>query len=201
MDTIIIRLFLIVTLVLFLLGLIIPILIIKKNGNDPRGSTNGSSFLTKLTSISSIAWLIYIIFYLTLENYIFNFWAIEVLKCDFCIIVGIIIICMSFVIEFLGLKELGINFRIGFPKEETKLITSGIYQIMRNPIVFGIYLLLFGSFLVLPTLISIILFFANLITFNSKVIDEEEFLLIGFGEKYEEYKLKVGRYFPLKIKK
>lgn len=47
-----------------------------------------------------------------------------------------ILIIIGFVFEILKIKELGINFRIELPKGETELITSGLYRVMRNPIVF-----------------------------------------------------------------
>jgi len=72
---------------------------------------------------------------------------------------------------------------------------------MRNPIVFGVYLLILGSFFIIPTILSLLLFIINLITFNSKVKDEEKFLLKQFGENYVNYKMKVRRFFPLLKKK
>ena len=72
---------------------------------------------------------------------------------------------------------------------------------MRNPIVIGVYLLVFGSFLIIPTMISLIFLIANIITFNSKVRNEERFLAIRFGEEFEKYSKKVGRYTPFSLRK
>ena len=100
-----------------------------------------------------------------------------------------------------GTIALGINFRIELPKEDTTLITTGIYRLMRNPIVMGVYLLIFGSFLIIPTIISLIFLIANIITFDSKVRDEEKFLAKRFGEDLNIYIKKVGRYLPFSMRK
>ena len=70
---------------------------------------------------------------------------------------------------------------------------------MRNPIVMGVYLLVTGSFLIIPTIISLIFLIANILTFDSKVRDEEKFLAKRFGEKYKNYSTQVGRYLPFSI--
>lgn len=201
MDILITKIFFMIAITLYLIGIIIPIILIKRDGKDPHGTHQGSSFLTRLSSFMIFAWLFYIILYLIIGKNVLYFWVINLLINDFINITGIIISSFSFIIEFLGLIQLGKNFRIEFPREETDLVTSGIYKITRNPILLGMYLLLIGSFFILPTFISLILFFANLITFNSKAIDEEKYLLQRFGQKFEEYKSKVGRYLPFKFRK
>ncbi len=72
---------------------------------------------------------------------------------------------------------------------------------MRHPIVFGIFILFIGNFLIIPNLFILIITIFNIITFNSKVRDEEKFLSTRFGDVYEDYKLKVRRYLPFKIGK
>ncbi len=110
-------------------------------------------------------------------------------------------ISVGFLFEILGIIALGINFRIELPIDETELITSGIYKTMRNPIVFGIFLLVTGTFLIIPTGIALLICIFNILTFNAKVIDEEKFLLRRFGEKYRSYRNEVGRYLPFVLKK
>ncbi|MDX1798487.1 MAG: isoprenylcysteine carboxylmethyltransferase family protein [Candidatus Lokiarchaeia archaeon] len=119
---------------------------------------------------------------------------------DVSIIIGMIMILLGFLFEIFGIVALGTNFRIELPTDDTELVTSGIYRIMRNPIVFGIFLLVIGSFLIIPTLFVLLICIFNIITFNSKAIDEEKFLLQRFGENYNNYMNKVGRYLPFKIK-
>ena len=72
---------------------------------------------------------------------------------------------------------------------------------MRNPVVFALYLMLIGSFLIIPNIILMFIVIVNIITFESKIRDEEKFLSKRFEKKYETYRNKVGRYLPFKLKK
>jgi protein-S-isoprenylcysteine O-methyltransferase Ste14 len=200
-ESIFIRSFFIVIIILFLIGMFAPMVIIKKKGSDPHGIHEGASLLTRLTPLTIFSWLIYIIIFIINDSIILHFLAFEVLVSDKVFINVIIIIFLGLILDVWGTAALGTNFRIELPKEETRLITTGIYRLMRNPIVMGVYLLIFGSFLIIPTMISLIFLIANIITFDSKVRDEEKFLAKRFGEKFEKYSKKVGRYFPFSITK
>ncbi|MFX1237715.1 MAG: methyltransferase family protein [Promethearchaeota archaeon] len=196
MDSIIIKWFLISLIFFFLVGTIIPMVFVKKKGKDPHGTHLNASILTRLSLISILMWDIYLILFLLIDDIIGNFLALKFLNQDFLIIFGMILVFISSVFEILGMTTLGENFRIELPKEETELITRGIYRIMRNPIVFGVFLILVGSFFMIPTIPFLIICVFNVITFNSKVKDEEKFLIKKFGEKYLKYKQEVGRYCP-----
>jgi len=173
--------------------------LVKKSGKNPHGSHEGSLLLTRLSSVSIFLWLGLIILYIFLNRIIENLWLMNFLSNDISIIIGMIMISLGFLLEILGIIALGINFRIELPTDDTELITSGIYRIMRNPIVFGIFLLMIGSFLIIPTVIVLFVCIFNILTFNSKAIDEERFLLQTFGEDFKNYLNKVGRYLPFRI--
>ena len=195
------RYFFIIIIVLFLIGMFAPMVLIKKKGIDPHGTHEGASLLTRLTSITIFSWLIYNILYIISPLTVLRFLVFEWLVSDIFILIGIVIIFLGLILDLWGTIALGINFRIELPKEDTTLITTGIYRLMRNPIVMGVYLLIFGSFLIIPTIISLLFLIANIITFDSKVKDEEKFLAKRFGEKFERYSKKVGRYLPFSIRK
>jgi len=182
---------------IYIMGFLVPVMIIKKKGKDPHGTHEGSSILTRFSSISIGLWFLYLILFIIFGDLISSFLYIPIFNSDIFIIIGMILMSVSFIFELLATLYLGYNFRIELPKEDIELITSGIYRIMRNPIVFGLYLLILGSFFIIPTIINLLLFIINLITFNSKVKDEEKFLLKAFDEEYMHYKIRVGRYFPL----
>ncbi len=172
---------------------------VKKSGKNPHGTHEGSLLLTRLSSVSIFLWLGLIILYIFLNRIIENLWLMNFLSYDISIIIGMIMISLGFLFEIFGIIALGINFRIELPTDDTELITSGIYRIMRNPIVFGIFLLVIGSFLIIPTVIALLICIFNILTFNSKAIDEERFLLQAFGEDFKNYLNKVGRYLPFRI--
>ena len=196
---IIIKIFFITVIIFFLIGLFTPMVIIKKKGKDPHGTHEGTSLLTRLTPFTIFPWLTYIILFVIDGKTILNFLVFEFLISDVFIFIGIIIISLGLLIDLWGTIVLGTNFRIELPKEEISLITTGIYRLMRNPIVMGVYLLLFGSFFIIPTVLSMIFLIANVLTFDSKIRDEEKFLAKRFGEEYKNYRIKVGRYLPFSI--
>ena len=196
---IIIKIFFITVIIFFLIGLFAPMVIIKKKGKDPHGTHEGTSLLTRLTPFTIFPWLTYIILFVIDGKTILNFLVFEFLISDVFIFIGIIIISLGLLIDLWGTIVLGTNFRIELPKEEISLITTGIYRLMRNPIVMGVYLLLFGSFFIIPTVLSMIFLIANVLTFDSKIRDEEKFLAKRFGEEYKNYRIKVGRYLPFSI--
>ena len=194
-----IKILFIVIIILFLIGMLTPMMIIKKKGADPHGTHEGSSLLTRLTPVTIFSWLLYGILFLIFDNLILNFLVFDFLTSDIFTLIGMIVISLGLLLDAWGTVALGLNFRIELPKEDTTLITTGIYRVMRNPIVMGVFLLVIGSFLIIPTLFSFIFLVANVITFDSKVRDEEKFLTKRFGSKFEEYSKKVGRYFPFRI--
>ena len=194
----IIKIFFITVILFFLIGLFVPIILIKKKGSDPHGTHEGTSLLTRLTPYTIFAWLTYIIIFIV-NHTIVNFLIFDFLSSDVFIFIGMVIISLGLLLDLLGTVALGLNFRIELPKEEISLITTGIYRLMRNPVVIGVYLLLFGSFFIIPTIISLIFLVANILTFDSKVRDEEKFLGRRFGEKYKKYSTQVGRYLPFSI--
>ena len=191
-----VRLFLLIELILFLIGMILPIVAIKKRGLNPHGTHEGASLLTRLTSVTTILWLIYLLLFIIMGDIVKNYLLITFLAFDFFLLLGMVISVIALVIDVFGTKHLGLNFRIELPKEETELVTSGLYAIVRNPIVLGVFLFLIGNFLMIPTLFNLFIMIFNFITFDSKVRDEEKFLLTMFGEKYDVYRTRVGKYLP-----
>jgi protein-S-isoprenylcysteine O-methyltransferase Ste14 len=199
-QLIITKLFFIIVIAVFIIGMSIPMVFISKKGMNPHGTHEGASILTRLTMITIFGWLIYVILFIIFDMSILYFWAFDFLMSDMLIIIGMILMVIGFIFNGLGELTLGTNFRVELPKEETELITSGIYRLMRNPIVFGVFLLLIGSFLIIPTVFSLIFLILNIITFDSKVRDEERFLEKRFGKEFIIYKTKVGRYLPFTLK-
>lgn len=200
-GTLFIKYFFIICIILFLIGFFWPLIVVKKSGKDPHGTHEGSLLLTRLSSVSIFLWLGFIIVYVFFNRLVENLWLLYFLYNDISIIIGMILISIGFLFEILGIIALGLNFRIELPTDDTELITSGIYRIMRNPIVFGIFLLVIGSFLIVPTIIVLLICIFNILTFNSKAIDEEKFLLRRFGEDYKNYMNEVGRYLPFRIER
>ena len=88
------------------------------------------------------------------------------------------------------------SWRAGVPKtDKTELVTSGIYQISRNPAFLGFDLLYIGTLLMFFNWILCFLTVFAVIMYHLQIVNvEEDFLFATFGNEYLQYKKKVCRY-------
>ena len=94
--------------------------------------------------------------------------------------------------------NLGSSWRVGIDrKKKTKLITTGIFSITRNPTYCGLFILCAGVWMIFPTtsFLTWILIFMIMIEFQVRL--EEEFLIKMHNEEYRLYCSKTKRYIPL----
>ena len=80
------------------------------------------------------------------------------------------------------------------------LMTDGPYRLSRNPMLTGIFVYLIGCCLWLGTWQSVVVFLAFVAIMLVQVRTEEERLRRDFGEEYEEYCKRVGRFLPFRLK-
>jgi protein-S-isoprenylcysteine O-methyltransferase Ste14 len=85
--------------------------------------------------------------------------------------------------------------------DKTELVTSGIYQISRNPaflgfdlLYIGILLMFFSGVLLAATVFAVVMYHLQIVNV------EEDFLLETFGDDYLAYRKKVCRYLGRKCK-
>jgi protein-S-isoprenylcysteine O-methyltransferase Ste14 len=107
---------------------------------------------------------------------------------------GVCVWVSGFILLFAGRFELGASFRIGRPKECTRLKVGGLFRISRNPMYLGVYATLLAS--VLRTLNPVLFLFGAFIVavHHRIVLAEEEHMRNAFGEEYRDYSRRVGRY-------
>lgn len=114
--------------------------------------------------------------------------------------VGIVIAALGDIVFVISVWTMKDSWRAGVsPTDKTELVTTGIYQISRNPAFLGFDLVYIGVCLMF---FNWVLFFVSLfamLMFHLQIVNvEEEFLLDSFGEEYISYKKKVNRYFGRK---
>lgn len=88
------------------------------------------------------------------------------------------------------------SWRAGVSKtEHTELVTSGIYQISRNPAFLGFDLVYIGILLLFFNWILFVISAFAALMFHLQIVNvEEEFLNEAFGDTYQNYAKKVNRY-------
>ena len=94
------------------------------------------------------------------------------------------------------------SWRAGVPKsEKTKLVTSGIFSISRNPAFLGFDLVYLGILLMFFNWVLFAVSIFAALMFHLQIVNvEEDFLLESFGEDYLNYRKKVNRYLGRKAK-
>jgi protein-S-isoprenylcysteine O-methyltransferase Ste14 len=100
----------------------------------------------------------------------------------------------GFACLFMGRLGLGESFRIGSPKEKTKLKMAGLFCLSRNPMYVGVYSTLIASILyTMDPLISAVALFI-IVVHHKIVLAEERTLKKAFGKEYTRYCGRVRRY-------
>ena len=112
-------------------------------------------------------------------------------------LIGLIIGIAFIILSIISRLRLGSSWRVGIDKTtDDKLITDGIYRFIRNPFFTSILGFQFSLILISPNAITILNFIIGLILWGFQVRNEEEFLIYKYGDAYENYKNKTGRFIP-----
>ncbi|MGA1238070.1 MAG: methyltransferase family protein [Limisphaerales bacterium] len=94
-------------------------------------------------------------------------------------------------------NAMGKAWRMGIDhKEQTQLVTRGPYKFIRHPIYAFQVLMLAGSTLLLPSVLSLAILTLHLACVAFKVADEESHLAKLHGPAYLQYKKQTGRLLP-----
>jgi protein-S-isoprenylcysteine O-methyltransferase Ste14 len=107
-----------------------------------------------------------------------------------CLVLWVI----GFVGLFIGRLGLADSFRIGSPKESTRLKVHGLFRLSRNPMYVSVYLVLLAC--VLYTLNPLVLAAGIFVVavHHRIILAEEQHLQNAFGAEYVEYCSRVRRY-------
>lgn len=132
-------------------------------------------------------------------------WLFSVSRLDEQVELGVIatwlgvILCM-FGILFSNYAQyaMGEQWRIGVdPNEKTKLVTTGIYGKIRNPIYTGCIVFGTGLLLLAPHVLFVIIGLVGYFAVRAYVRDiEEPYLLKVHGDTYRQYVSRTGAFFP-----
>lgn len=94
------------------------------------------------------------------------------------------------------------SWRAGIPeKDQTKLVTNGIYKVSRNPAFLGFDFVYIGILVTYFNPVNLICTLFAIIMLHLQMLQEEKYMEATFGEQYLEYKKQVFRYFGRRNKK
>jgi len=115
-------------------------------------------------------------------------------------IIGTVILLSGIILVVLGSRELTKTELYGIKGIPEEIITTGLYSIVRHPINLGLIYTFAGWYIVWAGAYS--LYFLPILTIGLiiETFWEERNLERVFGDRYKEYKKKVGMFFP-KIRK
>lgn len=110
--------------------------------------------------------------------------------------IGVLLCLAGLCLFLLSLISFGRSFRVGIDTENPdKLVTTGVFAFSRNPIYLAFALVLLGQFLVFPNWLVLAYLVAGVWLFHRQVLREEEYLRRHYGEAFDSYCKRVGRYF------
>lgn len=174
--------------------------IFEKSVSAEYGKTRLTSILYALMGIGYILWTLLIFIYFFNYRSVNWFYKITILDNDFVKIFSIVIMCFGFLLNILFTVSHGKSVKATLAKgEPTKLVTNGIFRYIRNPAYLSVDLGIFGTFLIIPGILTFAFSLSTIIALYLLSLEEEKLLLRMYGNDYEKYKNRAGRFFP-KIK-
>ena len=200
----IIRLLLIISF--FLLGFNVSyIIIIKRKHNQNKAENDIDGKLKETRLIARIGVIVLSIFIVVCSINIFIYqYLIQIIPRinlsfldEMFQIIGFTFIIGGNITLFFAYKELGIywSYPIDGISTKRKLITSGVYSKIRHPIYLSFNLFSIGFVLVQLDWILLAMYIIGGIGLYYQAIDEETILNEYFGQEYEDYMKKTGRFF------
>lgn len=147
--------------------------------------TNGQKFMQRSIHLIFVVIAFIITFFQFTNVFLYN----EILPHNLLIeYIGMMILVLSLLFAIWARIILGKNWSGAIQKVEgQRLIHSGPYRYIRNPIYTGIVFGFLGTFVSFGTLGSLLGFCIILIAYIAKISEEQKFLIIEFEEEYRVY--------------
>ena len=151
-----------------------------------------------LGGIAFILWPILIAIYFFNYESVNWFGKISLLDHDFIKIFAMVIMC-CFTFPLNALFELSVGKPIEVAvsrSEKPKLATTGIYHYIRHPCYLALDIAVFGTFLIIPNILTLALSLLVITVLYVGTLEEEKTLLKMYGQEYERYRNDVGMFLP-----
>jgi protein-S-isoprenylcysteine O-methyltransferase Ste14 len=147
--------------------------------------------------LTFLGWTVVILIYFFNYDSINWIWKLSFLDHTLIKIIAIAVMCFAFLLNILFTVAVGRSIQAAFTSgEKPKLITTGIYRYIRHPGYLAFFAEAFGSFFIIPNLITLVLLAYTCVVIYGHTSEEEEKLIKMYGEVYERYRNEVGRFLP-----
>lgn len=114
-------------------------------------------------------------------------------------VLGLVIATIGVTLFITAMLTMRDSWRAGVSKDQTELVTNGIFQISRNPAFLGFDLVYLGILMVFLNGVLLIFSVFAMLTLHLQIVNnEEDAMLLAFGNEYLDYKNQVNRYFGRK---
>lgn len=114
-------------------------------------------------------------------------------------IAGLVLSALGVTLFIAAMLTMRDSWRAGVSNDKTELVTTGIFSISRNPAFLGFDLMYLGILMVfLNWILLLFSMFAILMLHLQIANNEEDAMLLAFGDEYLNYKKQVNRYFGRK---
>lgn len=114
-------------------------------------------------------------------------------------IMGLVIAAIGVALFITAMLTMRDSWRAGVSKDQAELVTSGIFQISRNPAFLGFDLVYLGVLMVFLNGVLLVFSALAMLTLHLQIVNnEEDAMLLAFGKEYLDYKKQVNRYFGRK---
>lgn len=177
----------------------------RKKGEKASMATPAGTKTATTGRIYAAWWIVYLLWALLVVLFLFNqetinwFGRIALLDTDTVKIVAIAITCLGYyllvavsILTFLK----SINTTGKGKGRKTALITSGIYSYSRNPMYLAIIIGVSATFLMIPSIFSLLVAVSMTVVLYMTSSDEEKRLEELYGEEYRKYRNDVGMILP-----
>lgn len=114
-------------------------------------------------------------------------------------IMGLVIAAIGVALFITAMLTMRDSWRAGVSQDQAELVTSGIFQISRNPAFLGFDLVYLGVLMVFLNGVLLVFSALAVLTLHLQIVNnEEDAMLLAFGKEYLDYKKQVNRYFGRK---
>ena len=174
---------------------------IRETGHDPevmfRDQRATQQYFSSLSRVMTIIFVVLIFAFMSGLKKMPGLIPIDFLTNPVIDLVGFVVGISGLLLCYQAQKTMGNSWRVGIDEQQpTVLITNGIYRFVRNPTYSGLFLLCFGSWLIIATMSLLVWCLILFIMIEFQVRLEEEYLLKLHGEKFKAYCQSTKRYLP-----